>query len=158
MRIELGQRNGDVVLAIADEGDGAEDANAGTGLSIVRALVRDELQGTFDLTARCGHARGSGFPRMTRTAEVFIVVRRGDEYLVVHRTPEGGGYWHGIAGGVEEGETTADAAARELAEETGLAGEPVEIAAPFVYVIDDGLPDQRSLLPRRCPGRRGSRS
>jgi 8-oxo-dGTP pyrophosphatase MutT (NUDIX family) len=76
---------------------------------------------------------------MTRLhEEVFIVVRRGDEYLVVHRTPRGGGYWHSIAGGVEEGETALEAAARELEEETGLAAAPVEIAAPFVYVIDDG--------------------
>jgi two-component system, sensor histidine kinase PdtaS len=49
VRIELAQRNGDVVLAIADEGEGAGDAAAGTGLSIVRALVRDELQGRFAL-------------------------------------------------------------------------------------------------------------
>jgi len=49
VRIELAQRNGDVVLAIADEGDGAGDAAPGTGLSIVRALVRDELKGRFDL-------------------------------------------------------------------------------------------------------------
>ncbi|HET7648369.1 MAG TPA: GAF domain-containing protein [Gaiellaceae bacterium] len=49
VRIELGRRNGDVVLAIADEGAGADGAQAGTGLSIVRALVSDELQGTFAL-------------------------------------------------------------------------------------------------------------
>src|SRR5690348_15402526 len=52
--IELARRNGDVVLAIADEGDGADDASAGTGLSIVRALVRDELQGSFDLKHDAG--------------------------------------------------------------------------------------------------------
>jgi 8-oxo-dGTP pyrophosphatase MutT (NUDIX family) len=85
---------------------------------------------------------------MTRNAEVFIVVRRGSEYLVVHRTPKGGGYWHGIAGGVEEGETTAEAAARELLEETGFVGEPVEIAAPFVYVIDDGPTDSHAINVR----------
>jgi two-component sensor histidine kinase len=49
VRIELSRRNGDVMLAIADEGEGAGDAGAGTGLSIVRALVRDELQGQFAL-------------------------------------------------------------------------------------------------------------
>ena len=38
------------MLAIADEGEGAGDAAAGTGLSIVRALVRDELRGSFDLS------------------------------------------------------------------------------------------------------------
>ena len=46
--IELVHRNGDVVLAIADEGTGASDPSTGTGLSIVRALVRDELHGSFD--------------------------------------------------------------------------------------------------------------
>jgi two-component system, sensor histidine kinase PdtaS len=50
VKIELAQRNGDVVLAIADEGAGVGGAANGTGLSIVRALVRDELQGSFDLT------------------------------------------------------------------------------------------------------------
>jgi dATP pyrophosphohydrolase len=65
--------------------------------------------------------------------EVFIVVRRGDEYLVAHRSPEGGAYWHGIAGGVEAGETFAEAAARELREETGFDGEVVELGEPFVY-------------------------
>jgi dATP pyrophosphohydrolase len=68
-----------------------------------------------------------------RTQEVLIVVRRGEEFLVVHRSPENDAYWHQIAGGVEEGETFADAAVRELREETGLetALEPLE--ASFQY-------------------------
>ena len=47
--IELARRNGEVVLAIADDGDGIEAESEGTGLSIVRALVRDELQGRLEL-------------------------------------------------------------------------------------------------------------
>jgi two-component system, sensor histidine kinase PdtaS len=47
VRIELAPRDGDVVLAIADEGKGVNGAAAGTGLSIVQALVRDELHGDF---------------------------------------------------------------------------------------------------------------
>jgi two-component sensor histidine kinase len=47
VRIELARRDGDVVLAIADEGSGVDGAPSGTGLSIVRALVADELQGSF---------------------------------------------------------------------------------------------------------------
>ena len=43
---------------------------------------------------------------------MIIVVRRGDELLAVHRSPENGAYWHCIAGGVEDGETYAEAAAR----------------------------------------------
>jgi two-component system, sensor histidine kinase PdtaS len=49
VRIELAQRNGDVVLAIADDGSGIDGAPQGTGLSIVEALVRDELGGTLKL-------------------------------------------------------------------------------------------------------------
>ncbi len=74
--------------------------------------------------------------------EVFIVVRRDAEYLVVHRSPSGGAYWHGIAGGLEEGESFAEAAARELFEETGFTAQPHEIAEPFVYAVDynaDGI-------------------
>jgi two-component sensor histidine kinase/putative methionine-R-sulfoxide reductase with GAF domain len=62
VRIELAQRNGDVVLAIADEGDGELDMGAGTGLSIVRALVRDELRGSFDLTRDAGTRAEVVFP------------------------------------------------------------------------------------------------
>src|SRR6184192_1940557 len=50
VRIELARRDGDVVLAIDDEGAGADGAPSGTGLSIVRALVADELQGSFAFT------------------------------------------------------------------------------------------------------------
>ena len=49
VQIELTQRNGEVRLAIADDGEGIEADAEGTGLSIVQALVRDELQGRLDL-------------------------------------------------------------------------------------------------------------
>jgi two-component sensor histidine kinase len=62
VRIELARRDGDVVLAIADEGAGPGDLSAGTGLSIVRALVRDELQGTFDLRSDGGTRAEVVFP------------------------------------------------------------------------------------------------
>jgi two-component sensor histidine kinase len=52
VRVELGRRDGDVVLAIADDGAGLHgDPEAGTGLSIVRALVKDELGGTLALAS-----------------------------------------------------------------------------------------------------------
>jgi len=62
VRIELGRRDGDVVLAIADEGPGPDGAPAGTGLSIVHALVRDELRGTFDLRRDGGTRAEVVFP------------------------------------------------------------------------------------------------
>ena len=59
VRIELARRDGDVVLAIDDEGAGTDGAPSGTGLSIVRALVADELQGSF---ARSGARAEVVFP------------------------------------------------------------------------------------------------
>jgi two-component sensor histidine kinase/putative methionine-R-sulfoxide reductase with GAF domain len=62
VRIELARRNGAVVLAIADSGSGSAAEVAGTGLSIVRALVRDELQGTFELRRDGGTRAEVVFP------------------------------------------------------------------------------------------------
>jgi len=61
VRIELARRNGDVVLAIADDGPGPTGPS-GTGLSIVHALVRDELQGSFELRQDGGTRAEVVFP------------------------------------------------------------------------------------------------
>jgi two-component sensor histidine kinase/putative methionine-R-sulfoxide reductase with GAF domain len=62
VRVELAQRNGEVVLAIADDGKGVEDVESGTGLSIVEALVRDELKGRLDLRSDGGLRAEVVFP------------------------------------------------------------------------------------------------
>jgi two-component system, sensor histidine kinase PdtaS len=62
VRVELAQRNGQVVLSIADDGQGIEGDDGGTGLSIVRALVRDELRGTLDLVSDGGLRAEVVFP------------------------------------------------------------------------------------------------
>jgi two-component system, sensor histidine kinase PdtaS len=62
VRIELAQRNGDVTLAIADDGGGIAGAPRGTGLSIVDALVRDELGGTLSLADEGGLRAEVVFP------------------------------------------------------------------------------------------------
>jgi two-component sensor histidine kinase/putative methionine-R-sulfoxide reductase with GAF domain len=62
VQIELAQRNGEVVLSIADDGTGIEADAAGTGLSIVQALVRDELQGRLDLRSEGGTRAEVIFP------------------------------------------------------------------------------------------------
>ena len=59
---------------------------------------------------------------MTGTDVALVVVHRlsdtGREFLVARRVPEG--YWSLVGGLVEEGESEADGARRELAEETAL--------------------------------------
>jgi two-component sensor histidine kinase len=62
VRIALGQRQGDVVLTIADDGPGIDGDPESTGLSIVRALVRDELRGTLELRNDGGLVAEVAFP------------------------------------------------------------------------------------------------
>jgi two-component sensor histidine kinase len=62
VRIELARRNGRALLAITDDGGVDGDVRSGTGLSIVRALVRDELQGTFELRGDSGTRAEVLFP------------------------------------------------------------------------------------------------
>jgi 8-oxo-dGTP pyrophosphatase MutT (NUDIX family) len=83
-----------------------------------------------------------------RTArEVAIFVRRGGDLLVVRRCAELGGYWHVVAGGVEEGETEEQAAARELAEETGLEAVVGETRAGYAYPLSEEPPHRRARYP-----------
>jgi 8-oxo-dGTP pyrophosphatase MutT (NUDIX family) len=70
-------------------------------------------------------------------AEVMIHVRRGEEFLVAHRSPESGGYWHPIAGRIEDDEEPAAAALRELREETELEARSLETIGEFTYVRED---------------------
>jgi len=65
---------------------------------------------------------------------VFVTRRGGRDVLLLHRSPEQGGYWHVVAGGVEPGETAVDAAERELREETGLEGRVAEGIEVTEYV------------------------
>ena len=62
IRVALEQRDGAVALAISDDGRGLDDSGDGTGLSIVRALVRDELGGTLALSSDGGLRAEVVFP------------------------------------------------------------------------------------------------
>lgn len=54
-------------------------------------------------------------------------VRRDDRVLMVRHRHDGRDYWTLPGGAIEPGETTAEAAVRELAEETGLDGAPGDV-------------------------------
>jgi 8-oxo-dGTP pyrophosphatase MutT (NUDIX family) len=89
-----------------------------------------------------------------RTAEVAIFVTRHgrSEVLLVHRAAALGSYWHTVAGGIEAGETPAEAAARELREETALDGvelRPGGEAVEYAYPLTEEPPDRRA---RFMPG------
>jgi two-component sensor histidine kinase/putative methionine-R-sulfoxide reductase with GAF domain len=61
VHVELARRNGAVSLTVADNGTW-EPADEGTGLSIVRALVRDELRGELTLADDRGLRAEVRFP------------------------------------------------------------------------------------------------
>jgi two-component system, sensor histidine kinase PdtaS len=60
--IALAQRDREIVLTIADDGSGIRENGGGTGLSIVRALVKDELQGALELRDERGLRAEVAFP------------------------------------------------------------------------------------------------
>ncbi len=85
---------------------------------------------------------------MRRPEEAAIVVRRGDEYLVLRRSPQRHGYWHLVAGALEWGEEAEAAARRELCEETGLDVE-VRLLERYEYDVAGDPPEVRA---RFAPG------
>lgn len=59
-------------------------------------------------------------------------------YLLLRRVPEHGAFWQSITGSLEENETHAQAAIRELAEETGLSrveGDLLELGVVNTFEI-----------------------
>jgi dihydroneopterin triphosphate diphosphatase len=84
-----------------------------------------------------------------RTGEevaIFVTRRQRTQVLIVHRSPVQGSYWHVVAGGVEPGEAAAQAATRELKEETGLDATPVasQRVVEYAYPLTEEPAERRA--------------
>jgi dATP pyrophosphohydrolase len=61
--------------------------------------------------------------KLPRSIQVVIFTGAGEgrRYLLLRRVPQHGAFWQSITGSLEDGETHAQAAIREVGEETGLS-------------------------------------
>jgi dATP pyrophosphohydrolase len=75
---------------------------------------------------------------------VFVTRRERNQILVCHRSGPRG-YWHPVAGGREPGETSPEAALRELFEETGLVAELAGPTTSLTYSLAEEPPERRAL-------------
>jgi len=73
-----------------------------------------------------------------RLVKVIVHDQAGDgpRVLLLHRRPERGDFWQPITGTIETGELPLDAARREVREETGHAGEPVDLDLVQSFLIE----------------------
>ena len=84
---------------------------------------------------------------MRRPEEVLVVVHRpatDTEFLVLERSPERQGYWHLVAGALDEGEDAGTAAKRELLEESALDVDVVDLDRTYRYSLDQEPPEVRA--------------
>ena len=105
------------------------------------------------------------YPHYAIAAVGCVVIRDGKILLVKRGYPPRAGFWSVPGGAIEAGEGIAEAAVRELEEETGIRAKPIGIIdvynavtkdesgrVQYHYVILDVLFDQNSIQGEIRPG------
>lgn len=100
--------------------------------SLERLLGEGGCPSIADIKRRLAHHAGlllgrRPAPRRVERDSIQVVIRRGEEFLVLTRTAARGGFDQPVTGLVEAGESPAEAAVREVAEETGLTCPPEDL-------------------------------
>lgn len=90
-----------------------------------------------------------------RRAVSVVVTRDDGKVLLLQRTPTRGGFWQPVTGKVEPGESPAQAARRELEEETGFTTEVRPLGYEHAFVYRDLRPPdliRETAFAVRAPG------
>lgn len=109
------QRLGDELWAAASKG--AELRHFGVTTRFC-ASCGTPLERSSGISRRCPHCRREYWPAMSPA--VIVLVKRGEEALLVHARNFAGPFYALVAGFVETGETLEECVAREIREETSL--------------------------------------
>jgi lipoyl(octanoyl) transferase len=86
-------------------------------------------------------------PREPTIRLVKVVVHDGSRVLLLHRRPERGNFWQPITGSIDAGETPLVTARRELREETGHGGEPLDLELAQSFLIESQYLESRYPAP-----------
>jgi len=92
-------------------------------------------------------------------AVIAVVIHEGQALLVRRANPPDAGLWGFPGGKIDFGETVADAAVRELLEETGITGEAQEVITTLDILVPSDNGDIRQhyiLIAVRCRWLSGS--
>ena len=109
----------------------AVELGAAPPMAEVEAEVARRFGEVFEAPLQTG-------PAAVRT--VAVAARRGEQVLLLQRTEARGGFWQLVTGRIEPGEAAADAATRELAEETGGQGPVVDLHYAHAFALGDARP------------------
>jgi len=86
-------------------------------------------------------------PRAETIRLIKVIVHDGERVLLLHRKAERGNFWQPITGAIENGESTLDAARRELREETGHDVEPCSLDLTQSFMIESQYLESRHPAP-----------
>jgi len=116
----------------------ARKAGRAVPLGDVRAITAEKFAEVFE-------RRIVEVPETIRL--IKVLVHDDQRILLLHRRPERGNFWQPVTGSIEDGESPAECARREVLEETGQHAEPEEMDLRQSFMIESQYLASRFAVP-----------